>query len=170
MDHGILLHTSKDLGIIGRPGTWFFQFLANRTHYVRLPDGLSQNSLVLSGGPQGTVLGPLLLLIIISDINKYIVSSKVISFAGYTIVYSNIAQADDCDHLQSDLKTIYIWALYNNMFSNSQKFYYVSCSLSLSSNSTNVNPDLEIINPTNNVLDFGIFMSRDCSFDFEFHI
>ena len=31
-----------------------------------------------------------------------------------------------------------------------------------------VNPDLEIINPTNNVLDLGIFMSGDCSF--EFHI
>ena len=47
---------------------------------------------------------------------------------------------------------------------------YVSYSLSLSSNSTNVyvNPDIEIINPTNNVLDLGIFISGDCSF--EFHI
>ena len=46
----------------------------------------------------------------------------------------------------------------------------VSYSSSVSSNSTNVyvNPDLEIINPTNNVLDLGIFMSGDCSF--EFHI
>ena len=46
----------------------------------------------------------------------------------------------------------------------------MSYSSSLSSNSTNVyvNPDLEIINPTNNVLDLGIFMSGDCSF--EFHI
>ena len=56
------------------------------------------------------------------------------------------------------------------MFFNSQKFHYVSYSSSLSSNVTNVyvNPDLEIINPTNNVLDLGIFMSGDCSF--EFHI
>ena len=40
----------------------------------------------------------------------------------------------------------------------------------MSSNSTNVyvNPDLESINPTNSVLDLGIFMSADCSF--EFHI
>ena len=56
------------------------------------------------------------------------------------------------------------------MSHNSQKFHYVSYSSSLSSNVTNVyvNPDLEIINPTNNVLDLGIFMSGDCSF--EFHI
>ena len=170
VDHGILLHKLKDLGITGKHGIWFFQFLTNITHYVRLPGGLSQNSPVLSGVPQGTVLGPLLFLIMISDINKEITSSKVISFADDTRVYSNITQADDCDNLQSDLNTIYNWALYNIMFFNSQKFHYVSYSSSLSSNGTNVyvNPDLEIINHTNNVLDLGIFMSGDCSF--EFHI
>ena len=54
------------------------------------------------------------------------------------------------------------------MFFNSQKFHYVSYSSSLTSNSTNVyvKPDLEIINLTNNVLDLGIFMSADCSFEF----
>ena len=168
VDHGILLHKLKDLGITGKLGIWFFQFLTNRTHYVRLPGGLSQNSPVLSGVPQGTVLGPLLFLIMISDINKEITSSKVISFADDTRVYSNITQADDCDNLQSDLNTIYNWALYNN----SQKFHYVSYSSSLSSNGTNVyvNPDLEIINPTNNVLDLGIFMSGDCSFEFHLKI
>ena len=99
----------------------------------------------------------------ISDINNEIISSKVISFADDTRV-------DDCDNLQSDLKTIYNWTLYNNMFFNSQKFHYVSYSSSLSSNGTNVyvNPVLQIINPTSNVLDLGIFMSGDCSF--EFHI
>ena len=51
-----------------------------------------------------------------SDINKELTSSKVISFADDTRVYSNITQADDCDNLQSDLNTIYNWALYNNMF------------------------------------------------------
>ena len=94
VDYCILLHTINDHGVTGKLGIRFLLFLTNRTHYVRLPGGLSQNSPVQSGVPQCTVLGPLLFLIMISDINKEIISSKVISFA------------DECDNLQSDLKTI----------------------------------------------------------------
>ena len=100
VDHGVLLHKLKDLGITGKLGIWFFQFLTNRTHYVRIPGGISKDSTVLSGVPQGTVLGPLLFLIMISDINKGTTSSKLVSFADDTRVYSNIVEADDCDNLQ----------------------------------------------------------------------
>ena len=159
-----------DMGITGKFGIWFFQFLTNQTHYVRIPGGISKDSPVLSGVPQGTVLGPLLFLIMISDINKGTASSNLISFADDTRVYSNIAKAYDCDNLQSDLNSIYNWAVHNNMFLNSQKLHYIVYSSSLSSNSYNVyaNPNMEIINPSDNVLDLGIFMSSN--FSFEFHI
>ena len=44
VDHGLLLHKLKDLGITGKLGIWFFQFLTNRTHYVRIPGGISRQS------------------------------------------------------------------------------------------------------------------------------
>ena len=78
VDHGVLLHKLKDLGIAGKLGMWFFLFLTNRTPYVRIPGGISKDSPVLNGVPQGTVLGPLLFLIIISDINRGTTSSKLI--------------------------------------------------------------------------------------------
>ena len=37
IDHGVLLHKLKYLGITDKLGIWFFQFLTNRTHYVRIP-------------------------------------------------------------------------------------------------------------------------------------
>ena len=48
---------------------------------------LTDYVIVLSGVPQGTVLGPLLFLIMISDINKGTTSSKLVSFADDTRVY-----------------------------------------------------------------------------------
>ena len=137
VDHGVLLHKLKDLGITGKLDIWFFQFLTNRTHYVRIPGGISKASPVLSGVPQDTVLGPLLLLIMISGINKGTTSSKLVSFADDTRVYSNIAEADDCDDLQYDLNSIYNWAVHSNMFFDSEKFHYISFSSSLSFNGYN---------------------------------
>ena len=137
----------KDLGITGNLGVWFHQFLSDRTQFVRLPGGVSKASPVLSGVPQGTVLGPLLFIIMISDINKDILSSKLISFADDTRVYTNITQIENSDSLQTDLNYIYLWAINNNMLFNHQKFNYISFSSSMSSINTNVyySPSLTLL-------------------------
>ena len=125
------------MGITDNFGIWFFQFLTLKKHYVRIPGVISKDSPVLSRVPQGTALGPILFLIMISDINKGTASSKLISFADDTRVYSNIAQADDCDNLQSGLNSIYNWAVQNNInniFLTPKKFHYIAYSSSLSSN------------------------------------
>ena len=101
--HGILLHKVKELGITGKLGQWFYHFLTNRKHFVRLPGGVSGDHPVISGVPQGTVLGPLLFIIVIADINKDIACSKLISFADDTRVYNQISDTEDCDSLQRDI-------------------------------------------------------------------
>ena len=52
VDHDILLHKLRDLGITGRIGLWFFHFLNNKRHYVRMPGGISQAHPVLRGVPR----------------------------------------------------------------------------------------------------------------------
>ena len=49
----------------------------------------------------------LLFIIMISDINKDILSSKIISFADDTRVYTDITQFENSDSLQTDLNYIY---------------------------------------------------------------
>ena len=108
----------------------------------------------------------------ISDINKDILSSKIISFADDTRVYTNITQIENSDSLETYLNYIYLWAINNNMLFNNQKFNHISFSSSLSSINTNVyySPSLDIINPSENVFDLGISMSRNCSVDVHINI
>ena len=61
---------------------------------------------------KGTVLGPLLFLIMIADISE----SNLISFADDTRIYTKIHDVSDCNLLQQDLNHIYDWATTNNMF------------------------------------------------------
>ena len=119
--------------------------------------------------PQGTVLGPLLFLIMIIDIDKGIShSSKLVSFADETRVYSCFNDIEKCYRLQIDLNSVYDWAHVNNMFFNAQKFNYLSFNGYMTPCGSNVytNPNMEIIPPSRNVLDMGIYMFGDCTFNY----
>ena len=122
----------------------------------------------LSGVPQRTVLGPLLFLIMISDIDKDVSASKLVSFADDTRLYSGVGDATDCDNLQLDLNDVYDWASSNNMFFNSQKFIYVCFSSNVSAYKSNlyIDPAMNIIGPSTHVRDLGVSMSSNCKFDF----
>ena len=86
--------------------------------------------------PQGTVLGPVLFLVLISDISS--VSSNITSFADDTKVSTTINGPTDCDNLQSDLDNIYLWSSKNNMMFNQEKFQYISYHMGDSSKINNI--------------------------------
>ena len=124
---------------------------------------------MISGVPQDTVLGPLLFIIIMCDINSGITASSMVSFADDTRVYYGISNVDDCAILQNDFNSVYDWASDNNMFFNAQKFQYI-CFNPHTSLSCNVytSSSFDIIDYSRHVLDLCIYVSSDCSF--EFHI
>ena len=101
VDHGVLLHEIKTLGITGRLGVWLYHFLTDITHFVRLQGGVGHDSPVLSGVPQGTVLGPLLFIILMGDINSDISSSSIVIFPDDTRLYHGITSVDDCTIFQN---------------------------------------------------------------------
>ena len=96
VDHGVLLHKIKMLGITGKLGVWLYDFITGRTQFVRLQGGVSFDCPVIIGILQGTVLGPLLFIILMCDINSGIASSSVVSFADDTRLYYGISNVDDC--------------------------------------------------------------------------
>ena len=62
-----LLFKLSDLGFSGETLRWFLSFLTNRQQCVRVNGSSSNTQCLISGIPQGTVLGPLLFLIFIFD-------------------------------------------------------------------------------------------------------
>ena len=70
----------------------------------------STPSVVLSGVPQGTVLGPLFFLIYINDISKGLTKgTKIRLFADDSLLYRTIKTPKDSAILQKDLETLQIW-------------------------------------------------------------
>ena len=82
-----LLFKLSDLGFSGETLRWFSSFLTNRQHCVRVNGSSSDTQCLISGIPQGTVLGPLLFLIFINDLPKSMTNNCSI-FADDTTAYT----------------------------------------------------------------------------------
>ena len=122
LDFTITLQKLFNLGITGKIWTWIKAFLTGRTQCVYIEGQKSNVETVISGVPQGSVIGPLLFLIMIRDIDEAIATSSVASFADDTRVSCGVSSNDDTQMLQADLNQIYRWAQANNATFNSDKF------------------------------------------------
>ena len=74
-----------------------------------LHNGNSSWENVISGVPQGSILGPILFLLYVNDIPS-IVSSTAKMFADDTKLYCPVKTIDDCQQLQSDLNSLSNWS------------------------------------------------------------
>ena len=72
---------------------WFSSYLENRNQRVCLGGIASAWLSVFSGVPQGSILGPILILIFINDIVKYI-RTNIRLFADDTILYKVVHNTD----------------------------------------------------------------------------
>ena len=92
--HRRLLHKLEYYGIRGSTHKWINSWLSGRTQQVVLDGQASDPVPVLSGVPQGSVLGPVLFLIFINDLSDNIRSS-VRLFTDDCVLYRNIHSLKD---------------------------------------------------------------------------
>ena len=106
--HLRLITKLENFGIRGPLLKWIRSFLHGRKFYVRVGDSVSSERVVVSGVPQGSVLGPLLFILYISDL-PHLISSNHVFYADDCKLYANPIQ--NYRELQTDLNTVYRWCL-----------------------------------------------------------
>ena len=120
VDHSVLLHKLHNYGIRGNMLCFIQSFLSDRKQRVVFKGSFSDWVPVSSGVPQGSVLGPILFLLFVNDINDGL-SSPLFQFADDHTVVRCIRSLKDHQTLQKDLDMIHLWTLKNNLPLNASK-------------------------------------------------
>ena len=107
--HNRLLYKLQWYGISGKIHQWINSFLSNRSQKVTVEGSFSTPTLVTSGVPQGTVLGPLLFLTYINDLPDCLSHCTIRLFADDCILYRPIQSEHDSALLQRDIDSLIKW-------------------------------------------------------------
>lgn len=118
--HCRLLTKLKAHGIGGNVLNWIKAWLSNRRQKVCIDDEFSDWANVTSGVPQGSVLGPVLFLIYINDLDEDLMS-KIGKFADDTKMGKSVSSSEGVQKLQQDLVKLGNWAENWQMSFNTDK-------------------------------------------------
>lgn len=109
--HSKLYLKLKSLGINGNLLHWISDFLTNRSQAIRVANYTSTFRSVLSGVPQGSVLGPILFLVFINDIGDLFGNNLNLKlYADDVKMYTAISEISNVDVLQNGLLKLNEWA------------------------------------------------------------
>ena len=104
-----LLYNPWIICITGLLWLWLKVYLTGHTHHVSVEECLSDPLSVHSGVPQGSVLGPLLLLIYINDLPNATCLTTILLFAAHNKLLHTISNSCCSTQLQQDLDAIGLW-------------------------------------------------------------
>ena len=109
MSHTLLIKKLKGLEIPPYLIQLIESYLLNRKQIVVINGDKSNPADVTSGVPQGSLLGPLLFNLYVSDLPKIFKFCKCLMYADDLKLYQTIESQNDCNYFQADLQSLYSW-------------------------------------------------------------
>lgn len=168
VDHQLLMSKIAFNGIRGDLLRWFSSYVSNRTQRVVINGFISSTLSVTSGVPQGSILGPLLFVIFINDINKCFQNSKLLLYADDFKIFRPVRSLQDCLLLQEDLDRFSAYCSNNKLQLSINK----CCCISFTKNKTTIMHPYSLNNVTLTretlVRDLGVLL--DDKFHLDAHI
>ena len=126
VDHNILLAKLHHYGIRDKAHSLFKSYLSGRQQFVSLSGKTSAKLAIRHGVPQGSVLGPLLFLIYINDLNDAIENSIVHHFADDTNLLCVSKSLESLvKKMNLDLMYLWHWLNANKISLNASKTEYL---------------------------------------------
>ena len=121
VSHNELLLKLWKFGICDSLWLWIRAYLSNRLQYVSVGQSVSSVLPVLSGVPQGSILGPLLFIVFVNDLPSSVLSSSIFLFADDAKCVMPVSSITDCQLLQNDLTRLVEWSTTWNLLLNEDK-------------------------------------------------
>jgi hypothetical protein len=118
--HNRLFKKLEAHGICGLILNWIKCWLTLRRQKVNINQEDSEWRFVISGVPQGSVLGPVLFLIYINDLDRTLIS-RIFKFADDTKLCKTVQGLEQVEALQRDLDSLHEWSLTWQMSFNVNK-------------------------------------------------
>ena len=110
VSHRLLLHKLKhSFNITGLAYSWIESYLSHRSQRVILDGKHSDWVPVLSGVPEGSILGPILFTCYVADLPSHIQTCSL-SYADDVKIFHRIQSPADADSLQADLNRLNEWS------------------------------------------------------------
>ena len=126
ISHVTLYRKLEFYGIRGSVLLWFRSYLSDRYIKVKVNKTLSENYLMTYGTPQGSVLGPLMYLILANDLVKTLKFCSCVTFADDTTIFASGSNLKFLyQKVNKDLKSVNDWFNSNSLTLNVEKTKYI---------------------------------------------
>ena len=161
-----MLQKLQQYGVRGVAYNWFKSYLSDRSQCVKLNSVLSPDQKIITGVPQGSILGPILFIIFINDFDTNCPNSNVQLYADdTTVTMSNLVYDDLIEDVNNQLSVIGDWLSNNRLTPNTEK----SCWMLLSNrnadtSNTNITFNNDLLKFCTSTKSLGVFFDSRLSF------
>ena len=158
VSHKKLIMILQAYGIDKKMINWIENYLTGRSMAVRVNGKLSSWATVLSGVPQGSVLGPLLFLLFVNELPAWIINSMMM-FADDAKIWTKISSESDSNSLQEDLNELIIWSQtwLLKFHPEKCKMMHIGHQINTTYNMTDSGKTVQL-NPTREEKDLGVYI------------
>lgn len=164
VDHSLLLFKLKRLGFPISFVNWLSSYLCNRYQFVNFRNTISNKIVVTSGVPQGSHIGPLLFVLFVNDVVKFIPQCNILMFADDFKMFASGNNTLSFQILNTNMQKLCLWCSKNLLSLNVSKCSVISFTRRKSPLIFNYTLDNKEISRVYIIKDLGVLLDSKLSY------